>query len=32
LALTVEEKRDLLAFLQALTGEVQSLPPMASPR
>ena len=32
LALTAQEKRDLLAFLQALTGEVQLLTPGASPR
>jgi cytochrome c peroxidase len=32
LALTVQEKRDLVAFLQALTGEVQPLPSAASPR
>jgi cytochrome c peroxidase len=32
LALTTQEKRDLLAFLQALTGEVQPSPYPASPR
>jgi cytochrome c peroxidase len=32
LALTAAEKRDLLEFLQALTGEVQPLPQAASPR
>ena len=32
LALTAPEKRDLLAFLQALTGEVQPLLPARSPR
>jgi cytochrome c peroxidase len=32
LALTAQEKRDLVAFLQALTGEVQPLPYAASPR
>jgi cytochrome c peroxidase len=32
LALTAQEKRDLLAFLQALTGEVQPLTHAESPR
>jgi cytochrome c peroxidase len=32
LALTAQERRDLLAFLQALTGEVQPLPSSALPR
>jgi cytochrome c peroxidase len=29
---TAQEKRDLLAFLESLTGEISSLPPGASPR
>ena len=32
LALTAQEKRDLLAFLQALTGEIKPLPSMTAPR
>jgi cytochrome c peroxidase len=32
LSLTAQEKRDLLAFLQALTGEVLPLPSIAVPR
>ena len=32
IGLTAQEKRDLLAFLQSLTGEISSLPPAASPR
>jgi cytochrome c peroxidase len=32
IGLTAQEKRDLLAFLQSLTGEISSLPPSASPR
>jgi cytochrome c peroxidase len=32
LGLTAQDKRDLLAFLQGLTGEISSLTPAASPR
>jgi cytochrome c peroxidase len=32
LGLSTQEKGDLLAFLQALSGEVQPLPPASSPR